>query len=303
MSSTATRARGRWREILPAFGIGPQFLINRHGPCPICGGKDRYRFDDRNGDGTYFCNQCGPGNGLILIQKLKSWDFATAAREVDRIIGNAPPKPASATREADTPAQRLAKCEQILAEATRHQIVTRYLESRSLNLVPTALRGHGALPYVDGSKFLGRYPAVLAPVHGPDGALQSVHRTYLAEHLPVRKKLMPAVDTVRGGVVRLFPIAEHLGIGEGIETAVAAAQIFGIGTWAAISANGLEAWQPPQSVRKVTIFGDNDQNFTGQRAAYALANRLRLAGLEVRVEIPEDAGTDWCDALAGEVRT
>jgi len=108
---------------------------------------------------------------------------------------------------------------------------------------------------------------------------------------------MPAVDTVRGGVVRLFPIAEHLGIGEGIETAVAAAQIFGIGTWAAISANGLEAWQPPQSVRKVTIFGDNDQNFTGQRAAYALANRLRLAGLEVR------AGTDWCDALAGEVRT
>ena len=32
-------ARGRWREILPKLGIPPESLRNRHGPCPICGGR------------------------------------------------------------------------------------------------------------------------------------------------------------------------------------------------------------------------------------------------------------------------
>ncbi len=55
--STIERARGRWSEILPRLGIDARFLRNRHGPCPLCGGKDRFRFDDRDGSGSYFCNQ------------------------------------------------------------------------------------------------------------------------------------------------------------------------------------------------------------------------------------------------------
>ena len=74
--STIERARHRWREILPQFGIDTRFLTNKPGPCPLCGGKDRYRFDDREGDGTYFCNQCGPGPGILLLRKLKDWDQA-----------------------------------------------------------------------------------------------------------------------------------------------------------------------------------------------------------------------------------
>src|SRR5690348_13963485 len=56
---TVDRARGRWREILPCLGVETRYLTNKHGPCPLCGGKDRFRFDDKNGDGTYYCNQCG----------------------------------------------------------------------------------------------------------------------------------------------------------------------------------------------------------------------------------------------------
>src|SRR5271166_4393116 len=85
--STIERACGRWREILPALGVGPKFLINKHGPCPICGGKDRFRFDDKDGTGSYYCNQCGAGVGLILLRKLRGWDHATACREVDKVIG------------------------------------------------------------------------------------------------------------------------------------------------------------------------------------------------------------------------
>ena len=41
--NTVDRARGRWREILPRLGLEPQFLVKKHGPCPLCGGKDRFR--------------------------------------------------------------------------------------------------------------------------------------------------------------------------------------------------------------------------------------------------------------------
>ena len=37
--NTVERARGRWREILPRLGIDARFLVNRHGPCPLCGGR------------------------------------------------------------------------------------------------------------------------------------------------------------------------------------------------------------------------------------------------------------------------
>jgi putative DNA primase/helicase len=63
--NTIERARNRWREILPRLGVDTQFLTNRHGPCPLCGGKDRFRFDDRDGSGSYICGQCGAGVGVI----------------------------------------------------------------------------------------------------------------------------------------------------------------------------------------------------------------------------------------------
>src|SRR6516162_9727539 len=90
---TIERARHRWREILPRLGIDTRFLQNKHGPCPLCGGKDRFRFDDRDGSGSYFCNQCGPGPGLLLLRKLHGWDFATACNEIDKIIGTTAPAP------------------------------------------------------------------------------------------------------------------------------------------------------------------------------------------------------------------
>ena len=45
LPTTKERAVGRWKSILPAFGVTPQQLTGKHGPCPLCGGKDRFRFD------------------------------------------------------------------------------------------------------------------------------------------------------------------------------------------------------------------------------------------------------------------
>lgn len=292
--NTIERATGRWREILPQLGIETRFLVNRHGPCPLCGGKDRFRWDDRDGSGSYYCGQCGPGPGILLVRKLNRWDHATACRAIDEIIGRAPPPP---RREPEQSGRRLPNSgDHLLAQATDRAIVQRYLEGRGLSTFPDVLCGHRRLSYADDGRFLGHFPAMLAPVVGPDGDLRSVHRTYLGD-VPKRKKLLSPVRT--GAAIRLFEPTEDLGVAEGIETAIAAHELFGLPTWATISTSIMEGFDPPAGVRRLTIFADHDTNFAGQLAAFTLAHRLHRLdrGLAIQVQIPPEPGSDWLDVL------
>jgi len=299
---TVDRATGRWRDILVRLGVEPRFLVNKHGPCPLCGGRDRFRWDDRDGSGSYYCSGCGPGPGLLLIRKLHGWNYATACGEVDKIIGSGAPRPTPA-KVKDSPEVRLAAIERVLAEANSPEIVDNYLASRGLLCRSEALHGHPALAYHDDGGFRGRHPAVVAPVVGPGGEVQSAHRIYVAD-VPTRKKLMPAVATVKGAAVRLFDYADELGVAEGVETAMAAHQMFCVPTWATISAGGMEAFTPPAGLSKLIIFADNDSSFTGQRAGFALAHRLRRERpeIEVEVSIPSQPESDWLDVLNGDGR-
>ncbi len=86
---TKASACGRWRELLPALGIAQKYLVNRHGPCPLCGGRDRFRYDDRNRHGDYYCNQCGAGDGITLLRKKHGWSYAEVCCEIDRVLGTA----------------------------------------------------------------------------------------------------------------------------------------------------------------------------------------------------------------------
>lgn len=93
-------ARGRWPGILASLaGLSDQQLSDRHQPCPLCGGEDRYRFDDRDGSGSWFCNRCGgknqqggAGNGMDLLMRKTGWEFKRAAEEVERHLGISSPR-------------------------------------------------------------------------------------------------------------------------------------------------------------------------------------------------------------------
>jgi putative DNA primase/helicase len=296
--TTIECATDRWQEILPLFGIATRFLHNKHGPCPLCGGKDRFRFDDRDGSGSYYCNQCGPGPGIMLIRKLKGWDHATACAQIDKIIGTDRKSSQSASRSPQSPAQRASKIRRLLAEATSPEIVTAYLTRRGLAVTSTVLRGHKHCPYFDDANALvGHYPAVIAPVTGSDSSLQSALRIYDANVDP-RKKMMPPVDTIRGGAVRLTDIVNNeLAITEGIETALAVYQMFGLPVWATLSDNGIKTFETPLGLRRLHIFADHDSNHVGQAAAHTLACRLSRGGMVVEVKVPPDADTDWLDVL------
>ncbi len=89
VSEAATAARGHWPRILPALGV--KVIKNRHMPCPVCQGTDRFRFDDIDGRGTWICNQCGAGDGMDLVKKALSITFIEAAARVNDLTGNLPP--------------------------------------------------------------------------------------------------------------------------------------------------------------------------------------------------------------------
>ena len=95
-------ANGHWDEILQSLGgLTSQQLTNDHKPCPCCGGKDRFRYDNAKNNGTWFCNQCGGksgtgggGNGISLLMKQRNWDFKEAVNEIKKFLGvNTMPKP------------------------------------------------------------------------------------------------------------------------------------------------------------------------------------------------------------------
>lgn len=78
-------ANGRWHYILTSLGICVPDN-HKHGACPKCGGKDRFRFDDKNGKGTWFCNHCGSGDGLDLLKLVTGKDTKTACFEINKIL-------------------------------------------------------------------------------------------------------------------------------------------------------------------------------------------------------------------------
>jgi putative DNA primase/helicase len=302
MTGTVERARHRWREILPQLGIDTRFLTNKHGPCPLCGGRDRFRFDDKDGVGSYICGQCGAGVGVILLRKLHGWDFKTACDEIDKIVGRdgSPPKPTPATDEAKKKARHLDRIERLLAEAIDDRVVSAFLRNRRITVTSPTLLGHPACPYFCDGKLVGRFPAVVAPILAPDGSLESAALLYCATAPEPRKKFLPVVNTINGAAVRLYdPIDGRLGFAEGIANAMAARQLFGVPTWASLSANGMKTAVLPPDVDYVTIFADHDRSHAGQAAAYALAQRLGRAGIRAEVKMPTVIGTDFADLLPG----
>ncbi len=110
MSRSIEAAQGHWPSILAAMaGLSAAQLTNKHQPCPLCGGKDRYRFDDQDGSGSWFCNKCGGkdqrgggGNGMDMLMRRNDWTFKEAISQLDRHLGLTQPKPSPPIRGAES---------------------------------------------------------------------------------------------------------------------------------------------------------------------------------------------------------
>jgi putative DNA primase/helicase len=89
-AAVAAAAAGHWPDTLTTLGVDDQHLTGRHGPCPGCGGKDRFRFDDRDGRGTWICGGGGnpqAGDGFGLLRHVHGWTAGEALHAVADHLG------------------------------------------------------------------------------------------------------------------------------------------------------------------------------------------------------------------------
>ena len=294
-------AQGKWHDILPQLGISEKYLTGKHGPCPICSGKDRFRFDDKNGRGSWICNECGAGDGFSLVAKVKNIDVIKAKMTVTPLLGSAAKKDykkPESHASLRTAAERFWKSTGVVLEDGP---VGLYLRRRlgCFNSKSNIRQGQANHPSDKGRNYF----VMAAKINGPDGKGISVHKTYLLSNgdkapLDPNKVMMPG-PLVQGASIWLTDPMEHLGIAEGIETALSASLLHKVPTWAAISATMMKSFEPPPVCKKLTIFADNDANYVGQAAAFELARRLvTTRQIQVQVMVPERIG-DWNDVLQG----
>jgi putative DNA primase/helicase len=296
-----TKARqltqNKWSELLPQFGIESRFLVNQHGPCPICGGKDRFRFDDR-GSGSYFCSGCGAGDGFDLLFKAKGMTMLKVLSEARLLPDFAPNKTDNKAERNKMAMKRVWETAEWVRDG---DAVSTYLKLRGIDKwPPNCFRIAKSIFHKESNNY---YHAMLAKVCGPDGRAANVHITYLnadgsRPKIEPNKKVM-AGTLPAGSVIKLFPHNGIIGIAEGIETALSCSQMFGVPTWAAINANMLSKWIPPEGTKKVYIYGDNDDNYTGHAKAYQLAHSLKMRNFDVLVHFPDMTNSDFNDVLKG----
>lgn len=291
MTTTKEAAAGQWSRILEVMGIPAHWLNDRHTLCPFCDRK-KYRYTNKTDNGDWICS-CGAGNGFALVQQHLNCDFKTAAQKIDLVIGRK--GDAKIANEKEKERVKLRKrLREMWGMARQPYILRDYLKSRGLETIPDGLRGSNSLQcQIEGGIWRGR--TMLAQVKKVDGTPIAVHRTFLIGDERREKKLTPTMEPLPGAAIQLYEPGQELGIAEGIETAIACHELFDMPVWSCVSASLMESVKIPEGVKRVIVFADNDKNYTGQAAAYKLANRLVLREkLECDVMIPTDDG-DWLD--------
>lgn len=129
LDDVKAKAVGLWdNTIYPSFGIDVFFKKNK--PCPACGGRDRFRYDDKFGNGDYSCRGCGGGDGFSLIEKCTNYSFPKVIEEVAAIVGlDATSNITDADREQWRKDKQRRDKERVERELKRQEQISRKAES------------------------------------------------------------------------------------------------------------------------------------------------------------------------------
>lgn len=323
-----------WHAKLAAVGIDKHCLRKKAGPCPLCfdgkHGHKRFRFDDKGGLGTWFCQSCGAGNGYSLIKRhtgMADWEIMQLLKDgSNSVTGEAPIKRFTFEEAEFSPAQvekNRVKLQNTWSPAvlpTQKDALTKYLSARvpgiDMSKLSAEIRFHRGLDFYreedDGSFVkMGRYPVMLGRVVDAQNTPITLHRTYLTPEgtkapFEDAKKQMKGIRKLNGAAIRLIdvPSSRTLGVVEGIETglAVAAASRYRFSIWSLLNCTNLALADLPEGrFDKVIIFADHDRidpkkkYRPGEHHAQLLKERLEKLGYEVIIKMPPVEGTDFAD--------
>jgi len=289
------RARSiRIEDEVAKRGIKLKGGIDQRGPCPVCGGTDRFSIN--LGKQCFNCRGCGIGGDVIaMVQHI---DGCTFAESVEILTGDdlrpqsalSANKQTSNTYEADQ--HRKAAWLWSQRKPITGSIAERYLRSRCITCLPATLGFLPSLKPEHHPTLIAAFAVVDEPEPGVCGKPQNVsavHLTLLKADGGGKAEVEPnkiIIGSPRGLPIILAPPNDLMGLAitEGIEDALTAHQATGLGVWAAGSAGFMPklAGAVPNFIAAVTIFGHPDE--AGQDGARRLAVALRKRGVEVTVE-------------------
>jgi putative DNA primase/helicase len=320
-----------WLAVLEDAGAGA-YLSGKNGPCPFCGGTDRFQFSRKKM--AWFCRACpqkgGPASDF-LSKFLGYTAFAQRADHIRRFYGIVPghapavPRPARLPEPKNEGLDREACISRIVRiwDGTRNVTagdpVELYLRGRlpGLGAIPSEIRLHPSLKYWERGAgpqepaiCRGAFPAMIMRGFDADGNVVQVHKTYLTAagtKAPVEspKKTEIGVGSNRFAVRLGMPSGDTLGVCEGIETALAASILDGIVVWPCHSSSILANFVLPTELRgqikRLVIYADSDPVKAGRKAgseaAAQLAQRSKQERLRTLIVRPAKIGHDMADLV------
>ncbi|WP_444452557.1 DUF7146 domain-containing protein [Rhodobacter capsulatus] len=195
--------------------------VERQGPCPRCGGADRFGLNARKN--VFLCRHCehdgGKGGPLDLVMFVRGCTFPealdwlcgpkpelSAAELAERERKAAERKAAQARAAAKFRAEAIEDAQRIWSDTIPAEgtVVVDYLDRRGISRellprTPAALRFQLAARYMipDGNhgwREIHRGPAMVAGVLDRNGVLTAVHRTWIDLDQPKGKVVLPRLD-------------------------------------------------------------------------------------------------------------
>jgi hypothetical protein len=260
--------------------LKPRGRHEHWGCCPFhLEGTPSFKADTRTG--RYHCFGCGAkGDVLDFVAAIEGLDTGGAILRLRELAGSSPPAPRRLVAISGDKSERnrgLARDLWAEAETIRPGgLPWLYLtETRRISAWdPERLRYHGACPWGG-----DRVPAIVVPVQDhATGEVVAVWRIRpVLEGKVERKGLGPS----GGNCARLCPAdGPELAIAEGVEDALAYAELEGVPCWAALSAGNMGGLVLPERFREVVVVADADP--VGRANAAKLVRRLRAEGRDAR---------------------
>jgi len=213
-----------------------------------------------------------------------------------------PPAPPAAPDDAAREAQALRTWHEAREDISNTPAEI-YLRGRGIR--PERFPPHAGLPVMVWPPALRWHEPtgalVVAVNDATGGLIRAVQRIMLnADGSPKRRadgsKIKLCVGPIAGRAARFAWEPDPQGrwaLAEGVETALAAAMLLGIPTWASLGTSNMPRIAPPTWARAVTVVADHDE--AGLRAAREAACRLRERELEVRIVTPFRERADAAD--------
>ncbi|OWV73030.1 DNA primase [Rhizobium sp. R634] len=226
-------------------------------------------------------------------------DVASEARQFLRLPkteGASAYQATSATGRTNRPASARARRLFAMGQPLSGTLADSYLRQRAIlrGSEHASLRFHPSCYYRDLlTGDIARYPALIAAVTSPSGAITGVHRTWLDPNGDGKAKVEDprrALGSLLGNAVRFNVPADApvsvMAAGEGLETMLSLSHVMpGMPMVAALTANHLAAFRAPTSVLRFYIAADADA--AGRHGIERLSQAARSIGILPLVLAPE----------------